>query len=55
MTTGITSGPMPYMVVVGSLPRVPHQHHGKRGERGGNDDARAIDAPRRRAPAEDPS
>ena len=39
----------------GQLTRVPHQHHGKRGERSGNDDAGAIDAPRRRAPAEDPS
>ena len=31
------------------LARVPHQHRGKRRERQRNDDARAIDAPRRRA------
>ena len=30
------------------LPRVPYQHHGKCRERRGNDDAGAIDAPRRR-------
>ena len=48
MTTGITSGPMPYIVVDCSWLDVPYQHRGKRRERQRNDDTGAIDAPRAR-------
>ena len=48
MTTGITSGPMPYIVVAGSCLESHTSTAASACERQRNDDTGTIDAPRRR-------